>query len=132
MRTGAEAGFTLIEVLAAMLVLAVGLMGVQALGVGAARLLARADQQTGMAVAATAAMEVRQQAIRRDPAGVVAGEGCATDAATGVDLGGRRDPAGSSADVSAGSARITVRAVHPQLPRDTFRLTSWIYDPAIP
>ena len=127
-----EEGFTLIEVLAAMLVLAVGLLGVQALGVGAARLVARADQQTGVAVAAMAAMEVRQQALRRDPAGVVAGEGCEIDAATGVDLCIRVEPPGSSPDVSPRSVRITVHAVHPRLPRDTFRLTSWTYDPAIP
>lgn len=131
-RTRGEEGLTLIEVLAAMLVLAVGMIGVQALGIGAARLLARADQQTGMAVAATAAMEVRQQEIRRDPAGVVAEEECALDATAGVDLCVRVDPGGSSPDVSMGSARITVRAVHPRLPRDTFSITSWVYDPAIP
>ena len=131
MRSGGEDGLTLIEVLAAMLILAVGLLGVQALGIGAARLLARADQQTAVAVAATAAMEVRQQEVRRNPAGVEAGEECFTGEAGGVDLCVRVEPGGGPG-VSTGAVRITVRAVHPRLPRDTFSISSWIYEPITP
>ena len=125
MRTEGDAGFTLIEVLAAMLVLAIGLLGVQALAVGAARSIARADHQTEVAGVAIAAMEARQQAIRRDPAVMVSGESCYTDPGSDVDV---------CVDVegAVGSARITVRAMHPRLVRDTFSITSHVYDPAIP
>lgn len=129
MRTEREAGFTLIEVLAAMLVLSIGLLGVQALGVGAARSVVRADHQTEMAGLAISAMEARQQAIRRDPGGLVSGESCDTDPTSGIDLCVRVEGGGG---LPAGSARITVRAIHPRLVRDTFSITSYLYDPAIP
>src|SRR5690606_20158054 len=59
-----DGGFTQVEMLAAVLVPAIGLLGGQALGAGAARIIARADFQTEAVAAATAAMEARQQAIQ--------------------------------------------------------------------
>jgi prepilin-type N-terminal cleavage/methylation domain-containing protein len=44
--TGSEAGFSLIEIMISLLLLAVGLMGVEALGVNASRMMARAEKQT--------------------------------------------------------------------------------------
>lgn len=41
-----QAGFTLIEVLVAMVILSVGLLGLEALGIGAARAVTRASNQT--------------------------------------------------------------------------------------
>ena len=59
-----EAGFTLIEVLIAMVILAVGLMGLEALGIGAARSVAFAQRQSQFTVDASAEMERAVQAIR--------------------------------------------------------------------
>lgn len=127
-----DAGFTLIEVLVAMLVLAVGLLGVQALGIGAVRSVVRADAQTELAAIATATTEVEQQAIRQNPAGMVSGESCNTDADSGIDLCVRVQNRNSDASLAPGSARVTVRAIHPRMVQDTFSITSYVYDPALP
>ena len=60
-----DEGFTLIEVLVAMLILAVGLLGLEALAIGAARSVTRSEQQGEVTVAASRAMEERIQEIRR-------------------------------------------------------------------
>jgi type IV pilus assembly protein PilV len=52
-----DGGFSLIEVLIAMVILAVGLLGLEAMGVSAGKLSARADRRSLYAVAATDAME---------------------------------------------------------------------------
>lgn len=131
-RHGPEAGFTLIEVLAAMLVLAVGLLGLQALGIGAARSVARADHQSELAEIATATIEERQQEIRRNPASLVTGESCETESGSGVTLCVDVQNRTSAPALPAGSALVTVRAVHPLMSRDTFSITSHVYDPALP
>ena len=55
-RTGRE-GFTLIEVLAAMVILAIGLLALEAMGIGAARAVARADAQSEYIALATDRLE---------------------------------------------------------------------------
>lgn len=65
----AEAGFTLVEVLVAMVVLAVGLLGLEALGVGAARMVNRAERQHGLVAAASDTLERTLGRIRATPAG---------------------------------------------------------------
>lgn len=128
---GNEAGFTLIEVLAAMMVLAVGLLGLQALGVGAARSVARADHQSELAAVATGAIEQRQQAIRSNPAVVATGESCDTEA-SGVELCVRVESRSSNPALPNGTARVQVRAIHPRMVRDTFTISSYVYDPDLP
>ena len=74
-----EEGFTLIEVLVAMLILAVGLLGLEALGIGAARSITRADRQDQTTMAAVRTVEMRIQEIRRTAPAVNTQEVCATD-----------------------------------------------------
>lgn len=131
-RNRSEAGFTLIEVLAAMVVLAVGLMGLQALGIGAARSIARADHQSELAAVATAAIESQQQEIRSNPGAVVTGESCDFDVPTEVSMCVRVDTRTSAASLPVGSALVTVRASHARMARDTFSISSYVYDPALP
>lgn len=53
----ADAGFTLIEVLIALVILAVGLLALEAMGIGAARMVARAQNQSEYAAAASDTLE---------------------------------------------------------------------------
>ncbi|HEX6925331.1 MAG TPA: prepilin-type N-terminal cleavage/methylation domain-containing protein [Longimicrobiaceae bacterium] len=131
-RMQAEGGFTLIEVLAAMLVLAIGLMGLQALGIGAARSIVRADFQSEAAAAATTAMEARQQSIRANPGAVATGESCDSDPVNEVSVCVRVETRTGAPSLPVGTARVTVRAIHPRLPQDTFTVTSYVYDPGLP
>jgi type IV pilus modification protein PilV len=50
-------GFTLIEVLMAMVILAVGLLALEAMGIGAARAVARADERSAYTALATDELE---------------------------------------------------------------------------
>ena len=104
-----EAGFTLIEVLVAMVILSVGLLGLEALGIGAARSVVKADEQTRMATAATRVMEEKQQEVRRAPTLVSTGEECGTDAETGLYLCSDVQTRSSSASLAEHTSRITVR-----------------------
>jgi type IV pilus modification protein PilV len=63
-RRGRE-GFTLIEVLVAMVILAVGLLALEALGIGAARMVARADHESQYSALATDRMERALVLIRQ-------------------------------------------------------------------
>lgn len=56
-RSSARGGFTLVEVLVAMVILAVGLLALEALGIGAARMVARADRQSEYTSLAAAELE---------------------------------------------------------------------------
>lgn len=60
-----EEGFTLIEVLVAMVILAVGLLGLEALGIGAARAIALADRQSGYATLASDSLESAMHQLRQ-------------------------------------------------------------------
>ncbi len=63
-RSGRE-GFTLVEVLVAMVILAIGLLALEALGIGAARAVARADVQSEYTALATARVEETLVRIRQ-------------------------------------------------------------------
>jgi len=52
-----RAGFTLIEVLIAMVILAVGLLALESLGIGAARMVARAERRSSYVAMATDTLE---------------------------------------------------------------------------
>lgn len=58
-------GFTLVEVLVAMVILAIGLLALEALGIGAARAVARADLQSEYTALATARMEETLLRVRQ-------------------------------------------------------------------
>ena len=131
-RVKGEAGFTLIEVLAAMMIVAIGLLGLQALGIGAARSVVRADRQSELAAVSTATIEALQQTIKQNPAGTPTGETCDTDAASGIDLCVMVEKRTTTPSLAAGSARLTVRAIHPQMVQDTFSISSYVYDPTLP
>ena len=63
-RPGAQGGFTLVEVLLAMVILAVGLLALEALGIGAARMVNRAQVQSTWAAVATDTLERTLSRIR--------------------------------------------------------------------
>jgi prepilin-type N-terminal cleavage/methylation domain-containing protein len=63
-RPSGRKGFTLIEVLVAMVILAVGLLALEAMGIGAARMVARADRQSEYTVMATAELEAALNTFR--------------------------------------------------------------------
>jgi prepilin-type N-terminal cleavage/methylation domain-containing protein len=60
----ADAGFTLIEVLIAMVILAVGLLGIEAMAIGAARQIASANSTTEYTLLATERLETELQRLR--------------------------------------------------------------------
>jgi type IV pilus modification protein PilV len=78
-RTGRE-GFTLVEVLVAMVILAIGLLALEAMGIGAARAVSRADMQSEYTALATDRMERAISLIRQGQA--VAGLDTVTREAT--------------------------------------------------
>jgi prepilin-type N-terminal cleavage/methylation domain-containing protein len=55
-RRGRE-GFTLVEVLVAMVILAIGLLALEAMGIGAARMVARADRESEFTALASDRLE---------------------------------------------------------------------------
>lgn len=65
-RARGDAGFTLIEVLVAMLILAVGLLGVEAMAIGASRQIAVANRTTQYTLVATQELETALMAARNN------------------------------------------------------------------
>lgn len=63
-RVRGQDGFTLIEVLIAMVILAVGLLGLEALGIGAARMVGRAERQGDYIAAASSRLETTMATLR--------------------------------------------------------------------
>jgi prepilin-type N-terminal cleavage/methylation domain-containing protein len=123
-RDGRE-GFTLVEVLAAMIILAIGLMGLQSLGIYAARSVTLAQRQSEYALVATRHLEAAVDSIDRS---VISG------------CGVREWPAGINTDVvrrvvagGAGQRVVTVAvvpdaesaAVRPQL----YQLETYVFVP---
>ncbi|HET7321227.1 MAG TPA: prepilin-type N-terminal cleavage/methylation domain-containing protein [Longimicrobiaceae bacterium] len=96
-----DAGFTLVEVLAAMVILAFGLLALEGLGIGAARSVTLAARQSEYAVAASSALETALGQLR---AGTVPPQWCKS----GVFPGG-------------GSLSLAVDLSRPELPRVTVR-----------
>jgi prepilin-type N-terminal cleavage/methylation domain-containing protein len=65
-RGAGEDGFTLIEVLIAMVILSVGLLGLEALGVGASRMVSRAERQGALVAVASDTLERTLSRFRTD------------------------------------------------------------------
>jgi prepilin-type N-terminal cleavage/methylation domain-containing protein len=64
-RIASQSGFTLIEVMVAMIILAVGLLGLQALGIGAIRAVHQGQKNTEFAVVAASHLEQAAHEVRR-------------------------------------------------------------------
>jgi prepilin-type N-terminal cleavage/methylation domain-containing protein len=126
-----EAGFTLIEVLAAMVILSVGLLALEALGIGAARSVASADRQTRYTAVATRVMEGRQQEIRQSPGAVATGESCGADAASGLYVCSAAETSLSDASVPQHSALVSVRVARSEA-GPFFTVSSYVYHPSLP
>lgn len=82
-RRGRE-GFTLVEVLVAMIILAIGLLALEAMGIGAARAVVRADLQSRYTALATDRLEQTLVQIRQG--GQVASSSESVNGATVVTL----------------------------------------------
>lgn len=130
-RLRSDAGFTLIEVLAAMVVLSVGLLGLEALGIGASRSLANAEAQSRYTTLATRAIEARQQTVLAAPTAVSTGEQCATDAATRYYVCSRADTRSSNAAVPSRSALVSARVARTSA-GPFFSLSTYVYHPSLP
>lgn len=122
-RDASEAGFTLIEVLMAMLILAVGLLGLEALGIGAARSVALANRQSQYATLSADSLESALHQLRT---GTVPSSFCISlpsgdRLSRSVDLTDRRVP------------RVTVRAIpdtaNRAAPRQPFEISSSLFSP---
>lgn len=121
-----EAGFTLIEVLAAMIILAVGLLGLEALGIGAARMITVADRQSDYATLASDSLESALHQLRR---GSVPTQFCLTLA--------RGDKLSRTVTFpNASTGRVTVRAIPNQqsysAPTSDFEVASSVFLPISP
>ncbi len=125
-----QGGFTLIEVLVAMVVLAVGLLAVQALGIRALRSVSGAEQQSELAAAVTAMLE-RQDAVVRSGGGLPgAGESCDADPNGVMEV---CVAVSAAAGVSgAGLVRYEVRAMDARSFGDTLTLLWYRYAQSLP
>ena len=122
MKAGPSEGFTLIEVLIAMVILSVGLLGLEALGIGAARANATAERQSRHAVIAADSLESAIHQLRQQ---VLPSQFCQTD----LEFGDRL-----SRQVDASNPRLVVVTVRvlsnedsPNPPPEDFVATSSLY-----
>jgi type IV pilus modification protein PilV len=126
----AESGFTLIEVLVAMVILAIGLLGLEALGIGASRAITLSDKQSRYATLASQQMEVLRYKVRSGTTRATTG-GLVETTLSGRDVVRVVD---SVNVVSDRQARLMVK-VFPtttgnRLVRaDTLRITSYMFQP---
>ena len=130
-----EDGFTLIEVLVAMVILAVGLLSLEALGIGAARSLAVAETKNEIVSSATTYMEETQQQIRRQLAAsnpVTTGQSCRTDAGSGFYVCRTIQTRSTLGTLAPGNARIAVTAKKSSSSSDVYTITSYVFDPDLP
>jgi prepilin-type N-terminal cleavage/methylation domain-containing protein len=118
------AGFTLIEVLVAMVILALGLLGLEALGIGAARSIALADRQSTYATIASDSLESALHQLRQ---GTIPTQFCRTDLPFGDRMSRQIDLSNSQL------AQVTIRVIpNPEsvnAPSSEFELTSSLYLP---
>jgi prepilin-type N-terminal cleavage/methylation domain-containing protein len=128
----AEDGFTLIEVLVAMVILSVGLLGLEALGIGVAKSLGRAERQNTMAANAVGAMERAQHRIRLAPGAVTTGNSCGSDADSGMYVCTDVQTWASLGTIPRRTARVMVSVSRSVGSTDSYSVTSYVFDPALP
>ena len=130
-----EEGFTLVEVLAAMVILAVGLLALEALGIGAARSLALAETGNEVVAVGTTAMENAQQRVRRElatpPSTVTTGESCQTQAPSFTVCTAVHTRA-SLGTIPSRNARVSVTVTTSRAGTVPFSITSYVFDPTLP
>lgn len=119
-----ESGFTLIEVLIALTILAVGLLAIEALSIGAARAVTRANAQRTYLARATTEMEALTAMLQNDVQNTSVSQSQNLDGRATLYL--RAAPTGTRWDV-----RVTiVPTSHPVLAaRDSVSLTATVFDP---
>lgn len=101
--TRPDAGFTLIEVLIAMVILAIGLLAVEALGIGAARSVQRARVQSAYSALASDELEQTMVTISQAPTAAIANRSYTVASGSGAISGARVARTASSADVAGTS-----------------------------
>ena len=114
-------GFTLIEVVVAMVILALGLLGLEALGIGAARSIAIADRQSSYATIASDSLDSALHQLRL---GSVPTQFCQTDLKFGDRLSRQIDLSNPHL------AQVTVRVIpNPDSPNvpESFQMASALY-----
>ena len=127
-------GFTMLEVLIAMLILSVGLLGLTALGATSARMVARAERQAEYSAAATALMERAAREVRRNravPAALLAG----TTLADGTQLVLHVDPRDTNGSSATREQFVLTVTAHPAArnsvmrTRDSLKVRTDVYAP---
>jgi prepilin-type N-terminal cleavage/methylation domain-containing protein len=123
-------GYTLVEVMVAMVILAIGVLLLQAGAIAAARAVVFADKQTDYAMAAASSMEKLRYDVLVPPGGI----GTATRS-TNIAVGGGRDSATvvDSVTYVAARKRLLVVRVNPRGSRTyarppSLRITAYLYD----
>ena len=124
-RLRADDGFTLVEVLVAMVILAVGLLGLEALGIGASRMLVRAEKESRVSTLAATYLEDGRQDVRVDAS---PRSSCEVQEDT-------EDEVCVAISTIAGAPNtrrvtVTVRPAQGAVPIDSFVVSSTVYDPA--
>jgi len=126
-------GFTLIEVTIAMLILAVGLLSLEALGIGAARVVTLSEKQGRYATIAASTMEAMRNDIRAAPAALP------IDRTTYVLLAGgdtavvKREAARQDVKQARLTVTVSPRSVGTRRVRAApVVLNSYLFDPRIP
>lgn len=127
-----EAGFTLIEVLIAMIILAVGLLALEALGIAAATSVNNADQKSELTIAATDVMEATIQEVRRNPMTADSPQDCEVDAASGLYACTRVETRASVTGLTSRTARITVTISRAPDSAQRLTISSYVFDPQLP
>jgi type IV pilus assembly protein PilV len=130
-----DSGFTLIEILVALIILSIGLLGLEALGIGAARTLAMSEKQSEFTTIAATSMEELRASVINSPAVLTAGDSTTRVVATQGDTAVVTrvlQPRGN------GHARLTVR-VRPRSTRTgkivqarPVQLDSYLFDTNLP
>lgn len=101
-----RSGFTLIEVLVAMIILSIGLLGLEALGIGAARSVALAERQSEYAIEAGEVLERTVQELR----GTGASPSCTSQTRPGYTIDCTVTAVSNSGVTNARQVTVTVTA----------------------
>lgn len=127
-------GFTLIEVMIAMVILAVGLLSLEALGIGAARVVTLSEKQGRYATLAASTMETMRNDIRNAPTTLPINPQTTYVLLAGADTAVVTREA-RRRDVKQAQLIVTVspKATGPRLVRAApVVLNSYLFDPRIP
>ena len=120
-------GYTLIEVLIAMLILSVGLLGLESLGIGASRMIVRAEKESRASTMAATYLESGLAAAKANP---TARSSC-TVPASGTDT----VCVAIAAITGVSNTRrvtVTVKPRQGAVKVEHFAVSSTVYDPSIP